>query len=165
MKLKISQVINDSIVDGPGIRLAVFTQGCIHNCPSCHNPQTHDINAGKETDTEKIAKLLANNPLLDGVTLTGGDPFMQAEQCAQIAKDAHALGLNVWTYTGYTYEQLLDKNDPHFNALMNNTDVLIDGKFILEQRSLELKFRGSKNQRVIDMNKTRETGNIVELYK
>ncbi|MEA5085308.1 MAG: anaerobic ribonucleoside-triphosphate reductase activating protein [Lachnospiraceae bacterium] len=165
MKIKISQVINDSIVDGSGVRLAVFTQGCIHNCPSCHNPKTHDINGGKETDTEKIAKLLADNPLLDGVTLTGGDPFMQAEQCAQIAKDAHSLGLNVWTYTGYTYEQLLDKNDPHFNALMDNTDVLIDGRFILEQRSLELKFRGSKNQRVIDLNKTRETGNIVELYK
>ena len=165
MKIKISQVINDSIVDGPGIRLAVFTQGCIHNCPSCHNPQTHDIKGGKETDTEKIASLMANNPLLDGVTLTGGDPFMQAAQCAQIAKDAHALGLSVWTYTGYTYEQILDKNDPNFNALVDNTDVLIDGRFILEQRSLELKFRGSKNQRVIDMNKTRETGNIVELYK
>jgi anaerobic ribonucleoside-triphosphate reductase activating protein len=165
MKIKISQVINDSIVDGAGIRLAVFTQGCIHNCPACHNPQTHDINGGKETDTNKIAAIMANNPLLDGVTLTGGDPFMQAKQCAEIAKDAHGLGLNVWTYTGYTYQQLCDKNDPDFNALMDNTDVLIDGRFILEQRSLELKFRGSKNQRIIDMNKTRETGKIVELYK
>ena len=165
MKIKISQVVNDSIVDGPGIRLAVFTQGCIHNCPSCHNPQTHDIGGGKETDTEKIATLMSNNPLLDGITLTGGDPFVQPKQCAQIAKDAHALGLNVWTYTGYTYEQLCHKNDPDFNSLMENTDVLIDGPFLLNQRSLELRFRGSKNQRVIDMAKTRETGAVVELYR
>lgn len=165
MKIKISQVVNDSIVDGPGIRLAVFTQGCIHNCPSCHNPQTHDIHGGKETDTQKIAALMANNPLLDGVTLTGGDPFIQAEECAQIAKDAHKLGLNVWTYTGYTYEELCKKNDPNFNSLMENTDVLIDGPFVLAQRSLELRFRGSNNQRVIDMNKTREIGMLVELYK
>lgn len=165
MKIKVSSVINDSIVDGPGIRLAVFTQGCSHKCPSCHNPQTHDINGGKETTTERIVEIMSQNPLLDGVTLTGGDPFVQPKECSEIAKSAHKLGLNVWTYTGYTYEELLKSGNPEFVRLLNNTDVLIDGRFLINQRSLELKFRGSKNQRVIDMNKTRETGCIVELYK
>ena len=165
MKIKVSSVINDSIVDGPGIRLAVFTQGCIHNCPSCHNPQTHDINGGKETTTERIIEVMAENPLLDGVTLTGGDPFVQAKECSEIAKGAHNLGLNVWTYTGYTYEQILNSGNKDFLSLLGNTDVLIDGPFILSERSLNLKFKGSKNQRVIDMKKTRETGIITEFYK
>ena len=164
MKIRISSVVNDSIVDGAGLRLAVFTQGCLHNCPNCHNIHTHDLCGGKETDTEKILNLLAENPILDGVTLTGGEPFLQAKECAEIAKKTHEMGLNVWTFTGYTYEELLDANNLDFMELLNNTDVLIDGRFEKDLRSLELKFKGSRNQRIIDLKKTLEKGEIVELY-
>ncbi|MCQ4726088.1 anaerobic ribonucleoside-triphosphate reductase activating protein [Anaerotignum faecicola] len=164
MKIRISQLVNDSIVDGTGIRLAVFTQGCIHNCPGCHNPATHDVNGGIESDTDKIISIMKENPLLDGVTLTGGDPFVQPKQCGLIAAAAHKIGLNVWTYTGYTFEEIQEINDPDFNNLLENTDILVDGRFIESQRSLELKFRGSRNQRIIDMNKTRETGVLTTIY-
>lgn len=105
----------------------------------------------------------SGNPLLDGVTLTGGEPFCQAAACAELARRAHARGLNVWTYTGYTYEKLLDMaaSDPDVAALLDATDVLVDGPFVLSERSLELDFRGSRNQRLIDLNRTRAAGEIV----
>ena len=164
MKIKISFVVNDSIVDGPGLRLAIFTQGCFHKCPLCHNPQTHDPSGGTETDTDKIISLLKNNPLLDGITLSGGEPFLQADECYDIAQKTHKLGLNVWTYTGYTYEELINSNNKSFLRLVDETDVLIDGKFENTLRSLDIKFRGSKNQRVIDIKKTKHLGSIIELY-
>lgn len=164
MKIRISSVVNDSIVDGKGIRLAVFTQGCIHNCQGCHNPQTHDLNGGEEVDVKKIIELIKENPLLDGITLTGGEPFLQAEQSAKIAEAAHSLGLNVWTYTGFTYEEIMASHNDDFIGLLKETDVLIDGKFILSERSLELKFKGSKNQRIIDVKKTLESGEVTQLF-
>ena len=163
MKLRISSLVNDSIVDGRGIRLAVFTQGCSHNCPGCHNPQTHDFAGGKEMDTDQIKKAMAQNPLVDGVTLTGGDPFFQAAPCAQIAKDAHALGLNVWTYTGFLLEELQESQDEGVQALLQETDVLIDGPFLLEERSLELRFKARRNQRLIAINQTTKTCQITLL--
>ncbi len=149
MQIKISGVVSDSIVDGPGLRMTVFTQGCSHRCPGCHNPQTHDPEGGFFADTEDILHALTENPLLDGITLSGGDPMEQAEACAQLAKGAHDAGLSVWTYTGYTWEALLQERDPHRMALLEQTDVLVDGPFLSEQRSLELQFRGSRNQRLI----------------
>ena len=165
MKIQLSGIVNDSIVDGLGIRMAIFTQGCLHHCPGCHNPQTHPLDGGTEWDTEKLKEKMQENPLLDGITLTGGDPFVQPGPCAQVAKDAHALGLNVWTYTGYTYEELRMTDDPDVKALLDETDVLIDGRFYQSLRSLELQFRGSKNQRVIDMNETRKTGTVTLLLQ
>ncbi len=165
MKIQIASIVNDSIVDGLGIRMAIFTQGCLHHCPGCHNPQTHPLDGGTEWDTEKLKEKMQENPLLDGITLTGGDPFVQPGPCAQVAKDAHALGLNVWTYTGYTYEELRMTDDPDVKALLDETDVLIDGRFYQSLRSLELQFRGSKNQRVIDMNETRKTGTVTLLLQ
>ena len=103
MDIRIFGIEGDSIVDGPGIRMSVFTQGCIHNCKGCHNPESHDPNGGKLYDTDKIIKLASENPLYDGVTLTGGDPFYQPEACAEIAEGVKKLGLNVWTFTGYTW--------------------------------------------------------------
>ncbi len=164
MKIRVSEIVDDSIVDGAGIRLAIFTQGCIHNCPGCHNPQTHNVNGGKEMDTREIISLMAENPLLDGITLTGGEPFVQAEQCAELATEAHKLKLNVWTYTGYTIEEIEKNANPNFKHLLENTDVLVDGKFIEAQKSMELKFRGSSNQRVIDMAKYRLNKVISTLY-
>lgn len=156
MKIRIYGMVNDSIVDGPGLRLAVFTQGCHRGCPGCHNPDTHDPNGGTLEDTDRILGLLRENPLLDGLTLTGGEPFEQAAACLELAQGAKALGLNIWAYSGYTYEELKEKKDPVTDALLQSLDVLVDGPFKVNQRSLELDFRGSRNQRLLDLKKSGE---------
>lgn len=161
MEIRLSGVVNDSIVDGPGIRLTVFTQGCPHHCPDCHNPQTHDPQGGFIGDTDLILKALAENPLLDGVTLSGGEPLDQPIACTHIAEGAKNLGLNVWVYTGYLLENLLIQRNPDVIRLLQQIDVLIDGPFLKDQRSLELLFCGSKNQRIIDIKKSLKTGNVV----
>lgn len=161
MKISLSGITGDSIVDGPGIRLTIFTQGCPHHCPGCHNPQTHDPSGGSWGDTDDIIAAIAENPLLDGITLSGGDPFMQPKECTELAKGAHKYGLNVWTYTGYTWEALFAENDPNKITLLKESDVLIDGPFLLAERSLELKFKGSRNQRIIDVKKSLEAGKII----
>ena len=157
--MRVYGVVDDSIVDGPGFRLAVFAQGCPHGCPGCHNPESHAPDGGTLRDTDEIVGLIDANPLLDGITLTGGEPFMQSEACLELSRAAHARGLNVWCYTGYEYEQLLERDDAR--ALLDDVDVLVDGPFLLGERSLELRFRGSRNQRVIDMRATRERGEVV----
>lgn len=158
MKLNIAGVIKESIVDGRGFRYTVFTQGCPHHCHGCHNPQTWDFNGGSEQDTNEIFDDFKQNPMLRGITFSGGEPFCQPAPLAELAKKVHSIGKDVTVYTGYTYEQLLEKNDPDINALLGETDVLIDGPFIEELKNLELHFRGSENQRLIDMKKTRESG-------
>ncbi|MEF9972312.1 MAG: anaerobic ribonucleoside-triphosphate reductase activating protein [Clostridia bacterium] len=161
MNIRIAGVVNDSIVDGPGFRFTVFTQGCAHACPGCHNPETHDFAGGRDEDISVLLQQMADNPLLDGLTLSGGDPFEQVTASTELAKGAKALGLNVWTYSGYTFEQLIAQDK--YRPLLEASDVLIDGPFILAQRTLELRFRGSKNQRLIDVQKTLESG-VVHLY-
>lgn len=161
MRISLSGVTGDSIVDGPGLRLTIFTQGCLHNCPGCHNPQTHDPNGGSWADTEDILAAAAENPLLDGITLSGGDPFMQPVPCLALAEGAHKIGLNVWTYTGYTWEALREENDADKLALLKETDVLVDGPFLLAERSLELRFCGSRNQRLIDVKKSLAEDKVV----
>ena len=147
MNMRISGIVNDSIVDGPGLRLAIFAQGCPHHCPGCHNPESHDFAGGSDMDTEKIIARMDANPLLDGITLTGGEPFEQPDACRILADAAHARGLNVWAYSGYTFEQLCAV--PEKRRLLEACDVLVDGPFLLAERSLDLRFRGSKNQRVL----------------
>ena len=147
MNMRIAGIVNDSIVDGPGLRLAIFAQGCPHHCPGCHNPESHDFAGGSDMDTEKIIARMDANPLLDGITLTGGEPFEQPDACRILADAAHARGLNVWAYSGYTFEQLCAV--PEKRRLLEACDVLVDGPFLLEERSLDLRFRGSKNQRVL----------------
>lgn len=149
MNIRICGLVNDSIVDGSGLRLTVFTQGCPHHCPGCHNPQSHSFEGGQLRDIDEILTMAKENPLLDGITLSGGEPFCQPEACAQIAVGAHKLGLNVWCYTGYSYENLLASKEKR--ALLEQVDILVDGPFILEERSLDIRFRGSKNQRIIDV--------------
>lgn len=163
--IRLYGLVTDSIVDGPGFRTSIFTQGCPHHCPGCHNPGSHDFEAGTVYTLDDVEKKFSGNPLLDGVTLTGGEPFCQAAACAELARRAHTRGLNVWTYTGYTYEKLTEiaASDPDVAALLAVTDVLVDGPFLLSERSLELDFRGSRNQRLIDLNQTRATG-AVTLY-
>lgn len=161
MRISLSGVTGDSIVDGPGLRLTIFTQGCLHHCPGCHNPQTHDPEGGSWADTEDILAAAAENPLLDGITLSGGDPFMQPVPCLALAEGAHKIGLNVWTYTGYTWEALWEENAPEKIALLKETDVLVDGPFLLAERSLELRFCGSRNQRLIDVKKSLAEDKVV----
>ena len=159
--MRIANTVNDSIVDGHGLRFAVFTQGCPHRCPGCHNPQTHDPAGGREESLEALIAGLDQNPLAAGLTLSGGEPFYQAADCARLAAMAHARGKTVWTYTGYTYEQILHKNDPDWNALLAETDVLVDGPFLEKEQSYELDFRGSRNQRLIDVAASRRAGKVV----
>ena len=160
-ELRISGVEPESIVDGPGFRYTVFTQGCPHNCPGCHNPQTHPFGGGKIADIRSLFAEVCENPLLRGITFSGGEPFCQPAPLAELGRMAHARGLDIVTFTGYWYEQLLEKHDPAADALLAQTDILIDGPFVLAEKDLTLRFRGSRNQRVIDMNKTRETGSVV----
>ena len=161
MRIRIAGVTNDSIVDGPGFRLAVFTQGCPHHCPGCHNPETHDSQGGHDADTAEIIAAMQKNPLLAGVTLTGGEPMMQPQACLELVRAAHAAGKNVWCYTGFTFETLLQEADPQRLALLRETDVLVDGPFLLAQRSLDVRFRGSRNQRLIDVQKSLSLGKTV----
>ena len=151
-QLRIADLVNDSIVDGPGIRFTIFTQGCPHHCPGCHNPQTHDSQGGQWMDIDAIYQKIAANPLLDGLTLSGGAPFDQPAPLAALCARVHTLGLNIWAYTGYTWEALQARpaDDP-VHTLLTQLDVLVDGPFILAQRSLEIPFRGSANQRLIDV--------------
>jgi len=156
--MRIYGLVQDSIVDGPGFRFACFVQGCPHHCPGCHNPDSHDPAGGHEMTVEEVAKAMLSNPLTDGLTLSGGEPFDQAEDCLRLARIAHENGLNVWSYSGYTLDYLLEKGTEAQKSLLRELDVLIDGPFVLEERSLSLPWRGSPNQRVLDMPATLSAG-------
>jgi len=161
MNIRISGIVQESIVDGPGIRYVIFTQGCIHNCTGCHNTGTHSIDGGSVMTCAEIADKFKRNTLLEGITLSGGEPFLQAKQCAILAGEAHDAGLSVFVYTGYTFDELYKRGfidgDEDIKCLLKNTDILVDGRFVLEERNILLKFRGSENQRIIDVAKTLAT--------
>lgn len=161
--VRIAGVVRESIVDGPGIRFVVFTQGCPHHCEGCHNPQSHDFEGGYDCELSKITAELDKNPLLSGVTFSGGEPFCQPEALYELAQEVKKRGLNLMTYSGYTYEQLaaMALQRPAVAQLLNATDLLVDGRFVLAERDLTLTFRGSRNQRIIDVAKTQETGQAV----
>ena len=163
-ELRIAGLVEESIVDGPGIRFVIFTQGCPHGCKGCHNPQTHDFSGGREKKKKKIVSMIDSNPLLKGVTLSGGEPFMQAKKLVKLLNKINNKELNVITYTGFTYEELIAKADEvnGYMELLKASDILIDGKFELDKKQEGLKFRGSSNQRSIDIKKTMETGKVVE---
>ena len=161
MQIRLSGIVNDSIVDGTGIRMTVFVQGCTHNCKGCHNPQTHDLLGGYMADTDEILEKALKNPLLEGLTFSGGEPFLQPAPLTDLAIKAHKAGYNIFCYTGFLYEQLLE--DGERKKLLENVDFLVDGPFIEEQKSLMLNFRGSENQRIIDVKKSLETGCAVVL--
>ena len=164
MKIRLAADLQtDSIVDGLGIRTVLWTQGCSHNCPNCHNPSTHDFNGGELVELEDVIDAIYDLEGQDGVTFSGGDPMFQAKQCAILAKVVHELGMNVWAYTGFTYEQLIDHGNPDILEFLSEIDVLIDGKFDINKRSLDLEFRGSSNQRVIDVPKSLENHKVTLL--
>ncbi len=161
--LRIAGTVNDSIVDGDGIRFTIFTQGCPHNCEGCHNPQTHDFNGGKIVSTDELLEKIKQNPLLDGVTFSGGEPFCQAHGLAVLGEKIKSLGLDITTYTGYTFEELYKNRDKnHWGELLSVTDILIDGRFVLALKDWTIKFRGSSNQRYIDCQTSLKEGRAVE---
>lgn|SRR5574344_961368 len=160
--LNCASVIKESIVDGDGIRYVVFVQGCPHRCDGCHNPQTWDFDIKTQIDIKDIIKDLKKNPLLSGITFSGGEPFCQPEELTTLAKEVHDMGLNVWCYTGYTFEELLKYDN--FRKLLQNVDFLVDGEFKIDQRNLTLKFRGSNNQRIIDVQQSLLQNKIITKY-
>ena len=156
---------SDSIVDGPGLRTVIWTQGCLHHCKGCQNPQTWSFDGGGLVPVKEVLKEIDKLEYQTGLTFSGGDPMYQPYSCNEIAKYAKKKGLNIWVYTGFTFEELMDMSikDSIYKDFLSNVDVLVDGRFILEERDLSLLFRGSRNQRLIDIPKTLETGNIVLL--
>lgn len=187
VSLRLAGVVRESIVDGPGLRFAIFCQGCPHNCPKCHNQDTHDFSGGYDCDIQKIVNAIEENPLISGVTFSGGEPSHQPVAFLEIAKKVKSRGLNIWMYSGYTLEELLsransaisDLNNMNENSsqtseknkeqvalkgLLGLVDVLVDGKFINELKDLTLPFRGSRNQRIIDMAATKRHNKII-LYE
>lgn len=150
----------NSFVDGPGIRMAIFFQGCIHHCEGCHNPGSWPMYGGVKADTNDIIKKISEDPLLTGITLSGGEPFLQPAQALLLARFAHNRGLSVWCYTGYTFEEINEWEDNR-KTLLRNIDVLVDGPFEIAKLSLDIPWRGSTNQRLIDVPKTLEKGEVV----
>ncbi len=166
MKIRLSgELTFDSIVDGEGIRTVVWTQGCIHNCPECHNPETHAFDKGFLKDVDEVCNEIISNEFQDGITLSGGDPMAQIEPCLYIAKFCQEHNLNVWCYTGYIMEDLLKraKKEPRLKELLENINVLVDGPFIVAKKSYNVPFRGSSNQRLIDSMRSIKDNKVVEI--
>jgi len=161
--IRMAGIIRESIVDGPGLRMAIFCQGCAHKCHNCHNPETWDFNGGYDSYIKNILKAIDEDPLLDGVTFSGGDPMYQAEAFYELAKEIKARNKNILIYTGFTYEELLEmsKEDKYIIELLKLTDILIDGRYDETKRDISLLYRGSKNQRIIDVQKSLENGEVI----
>ena len=161
--IRLAGLVDDSIVDGPGIRFTVFTQGCAHGCPGCHNPDTHAFEGGYDADIDAIVAKAFANPLLSGITLSGGDPLYQTEACLELAQKIRGHGLDILVYTGFVWEDLLKKSqtDEVLRAFLKSSDYLIDGPYIKAQRDLTLHFRGSANQRMINVQKSLNSQHVV----
>ena len=156
--IRVAGIADDSIVDGPGIRVTVFGQGCPHHCPGCQNPETWSFEGGLEMEEETLAEQIQRNPLAKGVTFSGGEPFVQAAGFAKLARLLRAAGYELAAYTGYTFEQLYAMEDPAIRDLLGQLEILVDGPFVEAERSLSLRFRGSRNQRIIDLPKSLAAG-------
>ena len=160
--LNLSGVISDSIVDGPGIRTTIFCQGCPHHCPGCHNPETWDFGCGTNVPVEDLVDVVRSNPLCRGVTFSGGEPFAQAAGFAKLARLLKEKGYEVATYSGYTFEELFSGSEDQ-KELLHSIDILIDGPFLIAEKSLEVPFRGSRNQRILDVKKSLTAGKAVSI--
>lgn len=164
MIIRVCGIEPESIVDGPGFRYVLFVQGCPHRCPGCHNPESHDPKGGHDMTVGEVFDQIMENPHLRGVTFSGGEPFEQVPALLELGKAVREAGLSLMSYSGYTYEELINRHDPETDALLDLLDILVDGRYVEALRNLTLIYRGSENQRVIDMNKTRAAGEVV-LYK
>ncbi|OOM11135.1 anaerobic ribonucleoside-triphosphate reductase activating protein [Clostridium saccharobutylicum] len=163
--IRLSGIAYESLVNGPGMRRVFFAQGCKHNCKGCFNPDTHDFNGGEERNMDELIKDTLDNQILRGVTFSGGDPWEQADKFAYMAKAFKENGLSIWSYTGYTFEYII-KHQNEYNGwtdLLNNIDVLVDGKFEEEKKQDGLKFKGSANQRIIDVKESLRLSKIITI--
>ena len=152
-----------STVDGPGVRFVIFFQGCNHKCFQCHNSETWDINGGLKKTTEEIISEITLEKYIDGITLSGGDPLLQSQAAKEIAMAAKKRDINVWCYTGFTYEQIIHgEAGKEAIELLHYVDTLVDGPFVLSKKSDSCKFRGSSNQRLIDVQKSLKQNNVIE---
>ena len=165
LPLRLFGLAEESFVDGPGIRFAVFVQGCPHHCEGCHNPGSHDPEKGTQSSVSELWAKIDRASYIDGVTFSGGEPFTHAAALAEIGRLAHEKGLNVMTYSGWTYEKLTEmaKTDEDIRALLSVTDILVDGPFVLAERDLTLRFRGSRNQRALDISGYPQSTDIVPM--
>lgn len=158
--LNLAGIVSDSIVDGPGIRTTIFCQGCPHHCPGCHNPETWAFGTGTDMDEQTVFEIIKSNPLCRGVTFSGGEPFSQAEAFSRLASLLKESGYEVAAYSGFTFEELL-AGTPEQRTLLERIDILIDGPFLLKERSLDLNFRGSRNQRILNVPESLRAGRAV----
>ena len=158
-EIRISGIVEESIVDGPGLRYVLFTQGCPHHCKGCHNPTTHPFDGGRMVSPDWVFADVRKNPIVRGATFSSGEPFVQSGKLAPLAERLRAAGYNLTSYTGYLYEELLA--DSRHMPLLRQLDILVDGPFILEEKSLIIRFRGSRNQRIIDVPRSLAEGRVV----
>ena len=163
--VRLAGIAYESLVNGPGLRRVLFAQGCIHNCKDCFNPDTHCFDGGEDYDVEDLIKDIKGNPLLKGITFSGGDPLEQADKFAYIAVKAKETGLDIWSFTGYSYEHILENAQKRtgWKEFLNSIDVLVDGKFISELQDDGLRYKGSTNQRIIDVKDSLKLGAVVTL--
>lgn len=163
--IRLSGIAYESLVNGPGMRRVFFAQGCKHNCRGCFNPGTHGFDGGEEKNIDELINDTLENPIIKGVTFSGGDPWEQADKFAYMAKEFKNKGLNIWSYTGYTYEYIIENIDNRlgWRDLLNNIDVLVDGRFEEVKMQDGLKFRGSANQRIIDVKESLKSKRIIAL--
>lgn len=167
VRLAFPEIQTDSIVDGEGLRSVIWFQGCTHNCKECHNPETHDFKGGYECSLDDIKKQIDELEFQKGVTFSGGDPMQQVEALEELAKYVHEKGMDVWCYTGYTFEELMklgEKNE-HYLSALKDIDVLVDGRFEIKLKSFNVKFRGSTNQRILDVAKSLKKKKAVVIEK
>ena len=157
--LRIAGTVEESIVDGPGLRYVLFTQGCPHGCPGCHNPETHGFFGGRDVSLARILADVEKNPITRGVTFSGGEPFCQPRPLLLLARELRVRGYNLTAFSGYTYDQICA--DPEKKALLDELDILVDGPFLLNERTLTLRFRGSRNQRILDVPASLAQGHAV----
>lgn len=163
--IRLSGIAYESLVNGPGMRRVFFSQGCNHKCKGCFNPDTHDFDGGEERDMDELIKDVKDNPIIKGVTFSGGDPFERAEEFAYMARAFKVMNLNIWCYTGYTFEDIKSNlnSKKEWSDLLNNIDVLVDGKFEIKNKVPGLRFRGSSNQRIIDVKESLKLGYTIVL--
>ncbi|MBR5466657.1 MAG: anaerobic ribonucleoside-triphosphate reductase activating protein [Bacteroidaceae bacterium] len=164
-KLRVLDIVECTTVDGPGFRTSIYMAGCRHRCLGCHNPESWNELAGEEYTVEELMLVIQSDPI-SHVTLSGGDPLLQAETCAELCRRIKSeTDKSVWCYTGYVWEDIIAQANPHVMSLLHHIDVLVDGPFVLAQRDVELLFRGSSNQRLIDVQKTLVSGRVEEWHR
>ncbi len=164
--IRVAGIVKNSITDGPGFRYTIFTQGCPHNCFGCHNPESHSFTDGEDFSREKIIEEILEDELLDGVTFSGGEPFMQAQELALLASEIRRKSnLNIFCFTGYTWDELVEqaKTRPGWDDLLQEIDVIIDGRFEQALKSMDLRFRGSSNQCAVDVKQSLKLKHKVEI--